>query len=512
MQSSDSAYIATLIAEDSGLRLLRSKNPTPVISFLFKIFRERNLQTVNADRFETLLADFLRSQEFSGFDNSSIDDWYDGETAEIQNSEEFRLATQSIEARAHFLANKWCSEKAGYIKKYYNERQDVIIELSAGVERLFTWLDTMDSKTFIGTESRFQDILHKLRELSENTTHDPQTQIAELEKQKEALQQRIDAIKTTGEAEVYTPVQMVERLREVSKAARELLSDFRQVEENFKTILADVYKKQSVSETKGAVLGYALDANLEMKETPQGQTFDSFWDFLAADAGKNEINHLTRTIIAQVTEHGIAWEDSFLLHLKQYLHEAGRKIIDTNHSLTHRLNRVLLSRDCGDHKQLTELIAFIKTKAFELAECDIVFPDDFYIQTRPKLSFPQARTLILPPLNQSFEPIVSFTEQESAALLQQSGIFNQFYIDEALLKKHIEQYRSQFLHGAVQFSLHDLSEKFPIEKGLSEVAAYFALAPKLKPAAVILDDATERITYTYNGKSVALTVPKILFG
>lgn len=58
MQSSDSAYIANLIAEDSGLRLLRSKNPAPAISFLFKTFRERNLQTVNADRFETLLADF----------------------------------------------------------------------------------------------------------------------------------------------------------------------------------------------------------------------------------------------------------------------------------------------------------------------------------------------------------------------------------------------------------------------------------------------------------------------
>ena len=64
MQSSDSAYIATLIAEDSGLRLLRSKNPAPVISFLFKIFRERNLQTVNAERFEMLLAEFLRSQNF----------------------------------------------------------------------------------------------------------------------------------------------------------------------------------------------------------------------------------------------------------------------------------------------------------------------------------------------------------------------------------------------------------------------------------------------------------------
>ena len=139
-------------------------------------------------------------------------------------------------------------------------------------------------------------------------------------------------------------------------------------------------------------------------------------------------------------------------------------------------------------------------------------PETFGVQTKPVLRFPQARTLILPPLEHNFEPIVSFSEQESAALLQRSGIFNQFYIDEALLKTHIELYRSHFLHGAVQFSLHDLSEKFPIEKGLSEVAAYFALALKLKPAAIILDDATERITYTYNGKSVALTVPKIIFG
>ena len=512
MQSSDSAYIAALIAGDSGLRLLRAKNPAPAISFLFKTFRERNQPTINADRFETLLADFLRTQERSQSDDIDIAGWYDGDEAEMQNAEEFRLEMQTIEVRAHFLANKWCSDKAGYIKKYYNERQEAIIELSAGVERLFTWLDTMDSKTFIGTESRFQDILHRLRELSENTARDPQMQIEELEKKKKELQQRINTIKKTGEAEVYTPVQTVERLREVSKAARELLSDFRQVEENFKTILADVYKKQSVSETKGAVLGYALDANLEMKETPQGQTFDSFWDFLAADAGKNEINRLTGTIIAQVSEHGIVWEDTFLLHLKQYLHEAGRKIIDTNHSLTHRLNRLLLSRGSGDHKQLTELVTFIKTKAFELAGCDVVFPDDFSIQTKPKLHFPQARTLVLPPLAQRFEPIIPFTEQESTELLQQSGIFNQFYIDETLLKKHIEQYRTQFLHGALQFSLQALIEKFPIEKGLSEVAAYFALAPKLKPAAVILDDVTEQIIYTYNGKSIVLTLPKIIFG
>ena len=504
MKSSDSAYIAAMLSEDSGLRLLRTKNAALTISFLYKIFREKHIQTISAERFETLLADFLRDNEFSNTH-------YDFDSEESDNGE-VRLAMQTIEVRAHFLANKWCSDKIGFIRKYYNENQELIIELSAGVERLFTWLDNMDSRTFIGTESRFKDILYKLRELSENTTHDPASQVADLEKKKKELQERINRIQKTGKAEIYTPVQMVERLHEISRASRELLSDFRQVEENFKSILSDVYKKQSVSETRGAVLGYALDAYLEMKETPQGQSFDSFWDFLAADAGKNEINSLTANIIEQVRNQGIEWEDGFLFHLKQYLHEAGGKIIDTNRSLTHRLNRVLLSQGRQEHKLLTELISFIKTKAFELADSDFELREPLSIETRPILYFPQARTLKFPEQEQNFEPITSFTEQESVALLRQSGIFNQFYVDENLLKKNISNYRNEFLHGTAQFSLAELTEKFPIQKGLSEVAAYFSLAGKLKPEALILENTSEHISYTFNDKTVLLTLPKIVFG
>ncbi|MGP1594367.1 MAG: DUF3375 family protein [Treponema sp.] len=526
MRSSHSTYIAALITGDSGLRLLRSKNPEITISFLYSIFREKHIQTIEAVLFETLLADFLHTQEQTGGQQ-----WFETQTAEEPElsagtagmvqpqllkasqqalSQAQIQAVQTMESKAHILTSKWCSESVGYIRRYYNDRHDVIIELSAGVERLFTWLDTMDSGTFIAAESRFQDILHRLRELSENTVQDAQTQIAELKKKKQEIQERINTIARTGKAETYTPVQMVERLHEVARASRELLSDFRIVEDNFKVILADVYKKQSGDETKGAVLGYALDAHLEMKETPQGQTFDTFWAFLAADAGKNEINELTRTILAQVQQHGIAWEDTFLLHLKQYLHEAGRKIIDSTHSLTHRLNRMLLSQNYSGHHQLTELIRTIKGRAFELAGSNYSFDRPLTIQTKAVLSFPYARTPVLPTAVKAFAPL-SAAEQDCPSLLHASGIFNQFFVDESRLKKNIARYRTEFLTGTPQFSLGDLTKQFPIEQGLSEVAAYFALRSKLRPAALVLEEVTETITYRHNGSMVVLTLPKLIF-
>lgn len=510
MKSNDSSYIVQMIANDSGIRLLRSRNPEKTISFLYKTFREKHQQTLFAHRFEMLLADFLQMEALASDEkDSSLNEFLD----ETELNEEIQFASQSFETKAHFLLDRWCSDEKGYIRKYYNERQEAIVELSAGVERLFTWLDNMDASNFVGTESRFKDILHRLRELSENTTQDPALQIEELEKKKAELQKRIDTIMQTNTAQMYTPVQIQERLTELSRSARELLSDFRQVEENFKVILNDIYKKQSMEESRGALLDYALEANLKIKETPQGQSFDSFWNFLIADAGKNEINTLTENIISQVQDANIEWNDMFLLHLKRYLQTAGRKIIDANHALTHRLSRAINSQNLIDKKALGELFASIKAKAFQCAEKEFALDPPLEIETRPLLNFPHARTFTLPLLKQNFSEINSFEEAASHDLIMQSGLFNQFFIDETVLKNNISEYKNKFLGSQKQFSLAELVEKFPVEKGLAEIVSYFALAHKLKePHAIILDDARETISYEHNGSQYRLTLSKIVFG
>lgn len=128
------------------------------------------------------------------------------------------------------------------------------------------------------------------------------------------------------------------------------------------------------------------------------------------------------------------------------------------------------------------------------------------------LNFPQARTFTLPLLKQNFSEINSFDEAASHDLILQSGLFNQFFIDESILKNNISEYKNKFLGLQKQFSLAELVEKFPVEKGLAEIVSYFALAHKLKePHAIILDDARETISYEHNGSQYRLTLSKIVF-
>lgn len=55
-------------------------------------------------------------------------------------------------------------------------------------------------------------------------------------------------------------------------------------------------------------------------------------------------------------------------------------------------------------------------------------------------------------------------------------------------------------------------QSFSDRKRLVRSCRLFCTCPKLKPAAVILEDATEQILYTFNDKTVLLTLPKIVFG
>lgn len=499
MQSYESEYIAQVLNGDAGIRLLCSKNPALIISFFYKTFREEHKHIILSEQFEVLLADYIRMQAENG-SNIIID------SSEEENANE--LTVKTAEARAHFLVNKWCSDEIAYIRRYHNDRREPVVELSASVDRVLTWLENMNAQTFVGTESRFQDILHKLQELAENATQNTEKRIEELKKRKADIEVQLKKIKETGKAEIYTPVQLMERLSEVSRASRELLTDFKQVEENFKVILADIYKKQATQSSKGEILGYALDANHEMNETPQGQSFTAFWRFLAADAGKNQINTLTRTILEQTSRLGIKWTDKSLLHLKKDLQNAGGKIISENHTLAGKLNRVLLSQNISEHKRLMELISEIKNKCFQLADNP---PDEssfMWTQTKALLNFPQARQMTLPQITEEFEALSSFDNETVHELIANSGIFNQFYVDEQLLQQKIDTYRN--MYSGQQFSLMQLLEKFPLEKGLAEILTYFSLASK-QNATSIIENATETISYLRDDKRVEIRIPKLIF-
>ena len=513
MQSLSSQHIQHLLKTEPSFLLLRSRSASLVISFLYAQFRQNNKSVISSDELEISFATFLKEHKD---EEKELAEDITEETDIVLELQE----SANLQLRARKYIQSWCSDEKGYIRRYYNAENIPVIELTPSIERLFIFLDEAEPKTFVGTESRFRTILHQLRELNQNINENPELRIATLEKQRAEIDEEIARIQTTGEVKTYTSVQIQERLEEIIRNSRSLLGEFRQVEENFREILQGIYKRQSELETtKGTILGYTLDTDAKMRESSQGQSFSSFWNFIAQDT-ENEIANLARDIVQALEEHtdqaSIADKGNidFLLQLKRNLYNAGHKIVDQNHTLTEKINRILKQQSANERQQIKELTTEIKqlmhsyTDTYGDTKTAISETCISVSLVRPtELNFPQARKLVLPEKNSDFDEIQTY-EQKDVEQLDIAELFTQFYIDEKELLGHIAEYKKQ--NPNKQFTLQELTEAYPIQKGLSELVAWYGIANKDDTITI---DSTKRdiISYQKDDTLLKVKVPRMIF-
>src|SRR5258706_253104 len=82
----------------------------------------------------------------------------------------------------------------------------------------------------------------------------------------EEVDNEIRQIKREGFVKTYENYQIQERFEDITKLANELVGDFKEVEDNFKIIVRDIYEKQSNNLlTKGKILQYTFDSLDELK-------------------------------------------------------------------------------------------------------------------------------------------------------------------------------------------------------------------------------------------------------
>ena len=89
----------------------------------------------------------------------------------------------------------------------------------------------------------------------------------------------------------------IEQFQFAIHEANELVSDFRQVERNFSEITkqAQATYMNQIS-TKGAVLGFVLDADEELMNSDQGKSFKAFWQFLLSPTKQDEFEKIISTL------------------------------------------------------------------------------------------------------------------------------------------------------------------------------------------------------------------------
>jgi len=475
----DFTYIKKLIEDNPAIKILRSRNPALILGFLYQSFKKNHTLIITNENLIINLAAYLEEND---------------PTEEPDTLERSRL-----------LIEEWCNDHCRYLRKYPDAQGTVVHELTTHTEKVLRWIESLQPREYIGTESRFSDILRRLEELVARTTEDPKQKIEDLKRKKLEIEEEIQSIENSGTVETLAGWQIQERIEDISNSARDLLADFKEVELNFKKIVEHIYEEEiEKNPNRGEILGYTLDANNQLKESPQGKSFNAFMRFLIMDAGENKIKGLMDKVTLLLKERSLSYQDNFLKKLKYHLYQAGQRIVESNHMLADKLNRVLTESSLLQRQRIKELIREIKKIVFSIKDRT---PDDeafMEIEGDPEIHMDLERPLVWPQIDELPEEIV---EAENLLLPGNfTALFDQFFVDKKRLQMNIRQ----MLGEKHEVSLEEILARFPIQEGLAEIIYYYDLASTTKKAS-ILADKHFFIVYAYRNITKKFKAPEVIF-
>jgi hypothetical protein len=407
---------------------------------------------------------------------------------------------QEIEEYSKNILEMWCRDDYQLLRRYYNSKGEVIVELTSHSERGIRWVEELGPKEFVGTESRFLMIYNMLKELVSGTNAEPERRIKELEEEKRKINSEIREIKESGHVNSFSEFQVRERFQQLSLMSRELLSDFKEVDYNFRNLVKDFYIKGLEEGSKGDLLGVTLDGYTELMNSPQGRSFSGFWQFLLADMGSDKINEMVSEVYSLGDEKGVNIENRLLFNLKNYLYQSGEKIVDTNHRLAEKLNRVISDPKRRDNKRLNSLIQDIKTGILQKSE----IKDDNFIKIDgfPEISLVNERPLQLPQSDKVTETVIL----EPETIKNLSELFSLQYFEREKISKNI----STALKKGDRIKLSQILNEKPVEFGVEEIITYFDIAMDSPKNSVLLNEKI-KITYRTGVDTKLIEVPEVIF-
>ena len=439
------------VKNSPSIKLLRSDNGPLILSFLYQQFKQSH----------RVVMPYLELVE-------KLEDYLEG-------LREYHPTLYRRTAQAYLKS--WADEQHQFLRRYYEAgSDDPVYELTPETEKVIGWLEELNKSEFVGTESRFLRVFSLLEDITNKSGQDVEARLAQLEKQKGEIERQIERIKETGEIESYTTTQIKERFFEANDVARRLLADFRQVEHNFRELARRVQENQLKEGIhKGAIVADVLNAEKALQESDQGRSFYMFWKFLMSPSKQEELRELLDAVYQMSELDGTEQESHVLRRIKSSLIDAGGKIVQSNQRLAEQLRRLLDEQNIVEARRVRELIGDIKKIAVTLVDEppeDDEYNEFIWLEGTPEVSLLMEKRLWEPPEVPNFEHETMSIGHVELSTTELAGLYNQFYVDKQELGKRI----NTMLETRSQVSLAELSQEYPIEKGLSEIIAYFSLA------------------------------------
>lgn len=464
-----------LFENDITIRLIRADNAPLIISFLHLSFKQQNRITYPEKELEALLGDYL-------FGLNQV------ETLYPSTPKQYLL--------------KWTEQ--GFLRRYYESDDDPVIDLTPSAENAIKWMEDLGKQEFVGTESRLLHFFSILRELVLKTNTNVYERVKELEERQKEVEIELQKAKQ-GNIEVFDDTKIKERFIYAEETAKRLLADFRQVEQNFRDLDKEIREriiKTSVS--KGRLLDDIFNEQDYVWSTDQGKSFRAFWEFLMSDQKQTELEHLIKTIMMLPQVEKIR-SQSTINRIKNNLIDAGDKVNKTNDSLIEQLRKFVEQKSLLESRRILNSIEEIERILVVNKDNVELHEKQFEIDGIFRGHFFMGRVPFTPPFQVKFESNVSETGGDGEI---SDILFDQFYIDPEELKENI----ANMLKHTQQVSLKEVTERFGVTRGVSEVVAYYQIASKERKHFVNTDIEEELLIQNYrSGKVFQIKLPQLIF-
>jgi transposase len=486
MPQSDSSY---LFETSPAVQAVRMRNAPWVIPFLFKAFKKEKLLSLPEPALIGLLAEELRNH---------TDGTEDLEEARIEFGED-------EESRARKYLLNWVQKRL--LQDFPDADAVTHYQLSAHSEKLFQWLQSLEKKQFVGTESRFRFLFQTLREMVEYTEDDAAKRLDELKNRKAELDKEIKKIEMGIKPEIFTNAQLRERLDWFTRLSHELLSDFREVEDNFKLIHRHIVEQHTRAEiNKGSIVGYAFEAYDALRKSDQGKSFYAFWDFLLSRAGQEEWRQLTDQLLQLLEDRNIENDGAFVEDIKSLLLQQGRSVYEANDRMAEKLSRIITEKEIARHRRLRQQIGGIKEQVFRLM-AEETPPCGLILKTPAPIRMNMERKLTLVERQGNAVLKQPVNGREKIDDLERFGrLFHNTSIDKKLLWKKVEQ----VLQKRTTATLLEILDQCGLDNGIAEIITYFSFLREKASQVQYMQEITELIPLDPE-KTRFLEVPYLLF-
>lgn len=461
---------------NAAWRLLASDNAAFVTSFLYQEFIAENKREIP----EYILLSHLESY-----------------------IEDIPSISENKKSASEYL-KEWGDDGHGWLRRYHIlDNDETHYDLTSSAQKAIEWLVGLKEKSFVGTESRLILVFELLNQITEQTQLDPERRIEELERQKAEIELEIERAKQ-GDIKVLEPVQVKERFLQAMSMSREISSDFRLVEQNFRELNRNMREKiVTWDKSKGELIENYFENKNIIQNSEQGRSFYAFFEFLTSkvdrDNFKNSVEYLRglEEIKEDVYNSGIErMPDDWLM--------GSERVLRTIEVMSEQLRRYVDENYVQDERRINELIKSIEANAGllkgELPKGDFISIDmdyaDINLIFNRELFKPSEKIVIQ-------DNLLDYGEEEESY----EDLYNSSNIDKTALISNV----NEILKQKPKVTLTEVVEDYPLKYGLEELLAYLDLGQD--NIECIINDSTNEVATWKNAdnEEVLAEIPLVEF-